>query len=524
MDEPTWTQEARRDKTGHNVRYPRTAARHHRRPIMLRSRFVWLARCLGWLDRLVQRFPLVTRTQRASIAAHRARAVLDGMLLTTCYTPADMPTKLLPAAQAHAPVPIPARYIAHSVSIMVVLIVVLMPGDVSLSVDTPLVHEMSAQRSTQEQDSDLRVVRTLPLGAPMATDGELMLPVLRALPPQSVPIFIENHQVVEGETLGEIAARYQVSVASLFWPNNLQNNDVLAVGQELKIPRVSGISHVVQPDDTLESIAQQYNVFPEALLRFRANNIGADRQLPVGREIFILNGTQPYSAETLARYGGEQGIANMRAAVAGVTQEAQINLRAGPGREYPRLSYLEAGRQLTLIARYGEWVKVENGSTETGWVRSDLLGLPEAAINVLPETTDFLPPPPRWVWPTTGEMTSSFGWRSQPFRSFHDGLDLANRAGTPIVAASAGRVIQAGWCGGFGYCVEIDHGEGITTLYAHMLKRPPVASGDTLAAGDLVGWMGNTYDKRRGGFSTGVHLHFITKVNGKAINPLRFLS
>ena len=86
----------------------------------------------GLARSIVQRFPLVTRTQRALVAARRARAVLDGMLLTTCYTPVHISRKRLPTTQPRAPVHIPARYIAHNVSITVVLIVVLMPGGVSV--------------------------------------------------------------------------------------------------------------------------------------------------------------------------------------------------------------------------------------------------------------------------------------------------------------------------------------------------------------------------------------------------------
>jgi murein DD-endopeptidase MepM/ murein hydrolase activator NlpD len=106
---------------------------------------------------------------------------------------------------------------------------------------------------------------------------------------------------------------------------------------------------------------------------------------------------------------------------------------------------------------------------------------------------------------------------------FHDGLDIANDAGTKIYSARAGQVFEAGWCRGFGYCVKIDHGDGMTSIYGHLLKRPPVHSGDTVSAGDLIGSMGSTFDASGGGYSTGVHLHFTIKVNGKAVNPLKFL-
>jgi murein DD-endopeptidase MepM/ murein hydrolase activator NlpD len=106
---------------------------------------------------------------------------------------------------------------------------------------------------------------------------------------------------------------------------------------------------------------------------------------------------------------------------------------------------------------------------------------------------------------------------------FHDGLDIANKAGTKVYAARAGTVSEAGWCSGFGYCVKIDHGDGVTTIYGHLLKRPPVRRGEAVSAGDMIGLMGSTYDASGGGYSTGVHLHFTIKVNGKAVNPLKFL-
>ncbi|MEO7912887.1 MAG: peptidoglycan DD-metalloendopeptidase family protein, partial [Roseiflexaceae bacterium] len=240
-------------------------------------------------------------------------------------------------------------------------------------------------------------------------------------------------------------------------------------------------------------------------------------------EIFLPGGRQTYPEEYLAQHGGIVGIEGMRAVVAGMVQESDTSLRAGPGREYSRLGYLDAGQHMKLLARHAVWVKVDNGSGVEGWVRADLLGLSDTSLSTLAETNDFPPLPPRWVWPTRGEITSPFGWRSAPWRMFHDGLDIANKAGTKIYAASGGQVFEAGWCRGFGYCVKLDHGDGISTIYGHMLKRPPVHVGDSVNAGDLIGLMGSTYDASGGGYSTGVHLHFTIKVNGKVVDPLKFL-
>jgi murein DD-endopeptidase MepM/ murein hydrolase activator NlpD len=105
----------------------------------------------------------------------------------------------------------------------------------------------------------------------------------------------------------------------------------------------------------------------------------------------------------------------------------------------------------------------------------------------------------------------------------HNGVDIANRKWTPITAARAGTVIEAGWCSGYGYCVRIAHGDGFVTEYGHLAAHPRVRRGQRVGAGTLIGSMGSTYDRRGGGYSTGVHLHFTVKRYGLAINPLKYL-
>jgi murein DD-endopeptidase MepM/ murein hydrolase activator NlpD len=372
-------------------------------------------------------------------------------------------------------------------------------------------------------DRDGQVVQWAPsAGAAVQADMPEQ-PELRNPQADAEPAFVTTHEVVEGEILSEIATRYRVSVESLFWANGLERGGVLAAGQELRIPRISGMPYVIEKTDTLETIAEKFQVMPEDILLFKANGLKAGGSLPVGDEVFIPGGSLPYPEDVLARYGDAQGVAAMTAVAAGIVRESETNLRIGPGRGYDRVGYLEAGYRLKLLAHYGDWVKVDSGASGTGWVRADMIGLSDTALAALEETTDFPALPPRWIWPTRGSLSSSFGWRRVPYRSFHDGLDIANAAGTRIYAARAGKVFEAGWCSGFGYCVKIDHGEGIVTIYGHMLKRPPVKAGEAVEAGDLIGYMGSTYDRRGGGYSTGVHLHFTVKINGKAVNPLKFL-
>lgn len=117
------------------------------------------------------------------------------------------------------------------------------------------------------------------------------------------------------------------------------------------------------------------------------------------------------------------------------------------------------------------------------------------------------------TWPVQGTITSGFGPR---WGRMHEGLDIAGASGTPIAAAKAGTVIFAGWSGGYGNMVVLDHGGGLSTAYPH-LSSISVSVGQGVGQGSVVGGMGTT------GNSTGVHLHFEVRVGGAAVNPLGYL-
>jgi murein DD-endopeptidase MepM/ murein hydrolase activator NlpD len=118
-----------------------------------------------------------------------------------------------------------------------------------------------------------------------------------------------------------------------------------------------------------------------------------------------------------------------------------------------------------------------------------------------------------------GLMSSGFGYRHDPFTgagATHSGLDFKGPLGTSIVAAADGVVSFAGWQGGYGNTIEITHAQGLVTRYAH-LSGLSVPLGATVKRGSQVGRMGST------GRSTGSHLHFEVRLNGAAINPMKFL-
>lgn len=120
------------------------------------------------------------------------------------------------------------------------------------------------------------------------------------------------------------------------------------------------------------------------------------------------------------------------------------------------------------------------------------------------------------LWPTDGAVTSGFGARRHPiFKTvrLHAGIDIPGPTGQSIYAAADGVVLSAGVRGGYGNAVVIDHGDGLTTLYAHQ-SRFLVAAGDKVTAGDTIGEVGST------GHSTGPHLHFEIRLGGAPTNPL----
>ncbi len=117
------------------------------------------------------------------------------------------------------------------------------------------------------------------------------------------------------------------------------------------------------------------------------------------------------------------------------------------------------------------------------------------------------------IWPLNGPITSSFGPR---WGRMHEGIDISVGTGTSVVAAASGTVLVAGWSGGYGVLVVIDHGNGLATAYAHN-SSATVSPGQSVTQGQLVAYSGNT------GHSTGPHLHFEVRVNGSAVNPLGYL-
>lgn len=124
------------------------------------------------------------------------------------------------------------------------------------------------------------------------------------------------------------------------------------------------------------------------------------------------------------------------------------------------------------------------------------------------------------LMPTTGKTTSGFGYRKNPFgrgKEFHNGIDIANNSGTKIKAAGSGIVTFAGYNSGYGRYIIISHGHGYQSVYGHN-KKLLVKVGDKVEKGQLISEMGST------GRSSGPHLHFEIRLNGKPIDPMKVIN
>lgn len=147
----------------------------------------------------------------------------------------------------------------------------------------------------------------------------------------------------------------------------------------------------------------------------------------------------------------------------------------------------------------------------------EVFSLYNESLTKLVSTVAFTP----MGYPRISSFTSFFGYRSDPFNTehaeFHPGIDFKGERGDAVKCTANGKIVFAGWYGGYGNCVRIQHIGNLETLYGH-LSKIYVKVGQKVSAGDVVGAVGST------GHSTGTHLHYEVRKNGKPVNPVKYLS
>jgi murein DD-endopeptidase MepM/ murein hydrolase activator NlpD len=206
------------------------------------------------------------------------------------------------------------------------------------------------------------------------------------------------------------------------------------------------------------------------------------------------------------------GLGERLAKIAGLKPQELPSLQTGatPGRGGAESSL--PSRQLSVT----DFADLVNKLSQQVEQRSDQLGVLEALLVQDSANRKFLP---TFAPIVDGWYSSNFGYRIDPFngqQSFHEGIDFPAEVGTPIVAAASGKVVSAGWHPQYGKMLEIDHGNGLMSRYAHTSKLL-VGEGDLVVRGQQVAQVGST------GRSTGPHLHFEVRLNGVPQNPARFL-
>lgn len=251
------------------------------------------------------------------------------------------------------------------------------------------------------------------------------------------------------------------------------------------------VLYEVRPGDTISSIATRFNLKLDTILW--ANDLTEKSKIKDGQTINIppvdgvvhtvRKGETIYSIAK--RYGleddaGAQGIVN-----------------------YPFNTFTD---DESFGLAVGQTLMIPDGV-----MPSPVLSIPTPSFIATTPNAGAVSAAGSFVWPASGRIT-------QGYKFYHKAIDVASKGGGPILAADAGRVTVAGWPdnGGYGNRVVIDHGNGYTTLYAHM-SVIRVSAGQTVNRGDVLGDMGTT------GRSTGVHLHFEIRQGGVLVDPLGYL-
>ena len=179
-------------------------------------------------------------------------------------------------------------------------------------------------------------------------------PALIKPAPQRGPAYVATHLVQANETIAEIAAKYTITPETLIAANNLDG--VLAIGEDLRIPRISGVPHTIDDGETLNDIALRYGVLPEVIMTYPPNGLDQGQVLVAGREIFIPGASLAGISNSSVR--GAISAVDEQARAAAIVRDDRTNLRQGPGTEYEKITKIDAGERLELLARHGDWVKI----------------------------------------------------------------------------------------------------------------------------------------------------------------------
>ena len=277
------------------------------------------------------------------------------------------------------------------------------------------------------------------------------------------------------------------------------------IAEILNATKAGEVTYTVEAGDSYYYIAELYDMSVDDLLDM---NPGYDPKLLRVGDVLTISNAVPYL--TVVNVERQKYVQDVPYPV-----EYQDDDSMYQG-DYKVLSAGEYGKaDVTANVTY-----INGEETARQVVASVTLSQPVTetqARGTIPRPTWF--PTGSFRWPCNGTITSHFGYRNTGIRgasTYHEAIDIANSYGTPIYASDGGTVIYAGWSGGYGYLVKIDHGNGYVTYYAHNSSLL-VSVGDHVYKGQQVARMGST------GVSSGNHCHFGIQINGTFVNPLNYL-
>jgi murein DD-endopeptidase MepM/ murein hydrolase activator NlpD len=331
-------------------------------------------------------------------------------------------------------------------------------------------------------------------------DGKVQAVLKDEKEAQEVLDAVKKAYIKEGTEVVEASFVEEVEIGPLF----VESLDMILTKEEAVSALTKSTeqekTYTIQEGDTLWSISGKYDMSVEDLLKANTD-LEEDSLLQIGQEISLVIPKPVVSVITKEKFTYTEPI------------------------EKPVI-YKEDNTQYKTylkVEQHGEEGEKEitaykvriNGYEESQEIISEkVLKEPKEAILIVGTKT----PPPKsatgsFKMPVSGRLSSGFGSR---WGNFHAGIDLAAPTGTPIYAADGGTVVEAGWHGGYGYLVRIDHGNGFETYYGHTSKIY-VTVGQKVAKGEKIAAVGST------GNSTGSHLHFEIRKDGTVKNPYNYL-
>jgi murein DD-endopeptidase MepM/ murein hydrolase activator NlpD len=271
------------------------------------------------------------------------------------------------------------------------------------------------------------------------------------------------HMVTPQDSYASLAQEFGLTESTL------RSWGPISSGSTMLIPNIDGLFHPIKSGETLGILGEHYGMLSSSLVEY---NKGIRPQvMRVGYRVFIPGALVLYKTVSKQQLAAHNPTLD-RSSRLGFSRH--LDTGANSKLTYAQKRSLIASRALAgaMSLRIGTFLK-----------------------------------------PTVGMLSSPFGPRG---RGFHPGMDICNHVGTTITAARAGIVRSAGWNGDYGYAVDIDHGGGVITRYGHC-SRLLVSAGQVVNDRQPIALMGST------GRSTGPHVHFEVRVNGRAINPAAFL-